>query len=99
MYICHAQQRYLFAGYGDRQTQAVQGSDALASEQEGFPAPGPPRKKRPRQYLDQVLALLCLVLQGNCISLHEHVEALLERQDEWWSLTCVNSAGRAAMSD
>ncbi len=83
MNACHAQQRCLFADYGDRQAQAVQGANAPASEQEGSPGPGPPRRKRPREYLDQVLALLCLVLQGNCISLHEHVEALLDRHDEW----------------
>ena len=53
--VCHAQQRCLFAGCGDSQAQAVQGGIAPASEQEGSPGPGPPRKKRPRGNLDQVL--------------------------------------------
>ncbi len=53
--VCHAQQRCLFAGCGDSQAQAVQGGIAPASEQEGSPGPGPPRRKRPRENLDQVL--------------------------------------------
>ncbi len=36
-------------------------------------------------------AFLSLILQGTHISLHKHVEALLNRQHEWWSLTYVGS--------
>ncbi|KAL0055179.1 hypothetical protein WJX82_008337 [Trebouxia sp. C0006] len=38
------------AGYGDSQTQ---GGNAPASEQGGSPGPGPLRRKRPREYLNQ----------------------------------------------
>ena len=56
--VCRAQQRCLFAGYGDSHVQAVQGGNAPASEQEGSPGPAPLGRKRPRQNLDQVLAIL-----------------------------------------